>query len=701
MDHVGRRTLIAAGLPLIGAAAGDASVRSQLGEISLARSTPVVDQVVVADPGSFAGIDPSGSSNSQAGLQKAFDATPAHGSLVIPEGTYRVEGLLSNRGRPIHISAYGATLVKARDANTLSLYRSWDATLAVRSVAPDSIPSGGTSIPTIKITLATAAAWAPGDIVKVFADDPIPGARPGTDGTASRSGQYFVVQAQAGTEATLIGTLVDSLSTNVRVARMATGNITLRGATFRTVAEGLTAQWKTGLCVFNGVAGALVEDVTVTSSPTAAINMKSCFGYHIRNVSIRYARDVPEQGTFGYGIIDTSGAFGTISQLSASFVRHAYSDDSARISSNSTDVSAYGRSYGHQIIDSECSGATAAAFDTHHAAEGIVFQNCRAFDSAAGFSLRGRKHRVNDSSARGCPYGIHVFTEAGGESWGHLVNNFQAIGASASTLRVHLNQTGHPQAGQLERRPIDVVGLNSTDAGPDFIYAVNATLRITNASMRIRDALPDGSRLIHQNNGAVSIENMAIDLTQNFSGTTLDIWTIVGGAYTSARANNVALSLAGQSARVRYLTVRSGSTPIHFRNVTFSEPLSSIFNQLSSGSFVNWATDDRKYSASALTANQWDVEQSHTAQGIAGCSERNMTLTSDPGAVPRTLTTLLPASFHGQNLTVINSGSANTIRIRHGAEFGVQLASKADKVLQPRISLRLIALPDGLWHEVA
>lgn len=658
---------------------------------------------VVADPVKYPSIDPTGKSNSQPALQKALDDTPSGDTLLIPPGTYLIDGMLSNRGREINIEGYGATLVKTRDVNLLSLYRPLDRTFGVVSLATTRFSDAeGNQFDGLTIRLDAAATWNVGDVVKLIADDELSGVRPGpTTAEASRSGQFFIVHAQSGSDATLRGSLRSSFTRNVRIARLAQGRVSIRGLSLLTSSSGLTGSWKSGLCYMTNIRMPLIQDVTIGSSPTAAINMKSCFAYTIQNTKILFAKDSVAAGQFGYGVIDNSSAYGNISELHASSVRHAYTDDTPRILAGSTDVGAYGRTHGTRVSDSYCVGASVAAFDTHHAAEFVTFSNCTAEDSAAGFSLRGTRHILQDCTALNTTVAFRITSEmTGGESWGHHISGGRADGAREAVVHSYVNHPGHPQGGQLELRPNYINDLIATNCPADIIYCRNTNLQISNLSATVAGSVADGGRLMHTTNGKVDLSNATIDFSLNTSGTNIDVWTVAGTPSTQVKASNMSVTFSEtQASRIRHFLVLSNEASIYFRSTYFTAKLLKPWNRLSDGSFLNWELTDRSATSNAITALAWGIEEVGLAQQIGRTSEPAIIVFCDPGAVDRTLVALLPAWFAGQTLTCINTSTTRLVRVRHGAAYNTSLVGAADRTLQPGQSIRLVATPSRLWQE--
>ncbi|URM86118.1 minor tail protein [Gordonia phage BiggityBass] len=186
---------------------------------------------VAATPEKFPGIDPTGTSDSTAGIQAAVAATPNGGTLIIPPGEYRVSATITNGGKSLLVSAYGARFTNYGTGSVFSLSGGYESTIAVSSLVEGTVQETENSLPAVILTVANAPAWKKGDAVKLVSDDIIPGGRPETGASQRRLGQYFTVHESSGTTITLMGALDDPMATNLRVARFRDIRCGLLGAT--------------------------------------------------------------------------------------------------------------------------------------------------------------------------------------------------------------------------------------------------------------------------------------------------------------------------------------------------------------------------------------------------------------------------------------------------------------------------------------
>ncbi len=229
----------------------------------------------------------------------------------------------------------------------------------VGSISETTVDAGGGEQPGTRLTLGSSPDWERGDVVKVFADDEIAEARQ-ESGNKSRVGEFMVVDGVSQNSVSLVGRLNSSYTSNVRVARIVNAPVRFEGFRIDTDSAGISAGWGGTTIVISALIRPVLRDLHVRIASAAAILMRGCYAYDVENVLIDRAVNDPNSGLYGYGLLDNSSAYGTVRNLHARRVRHAYTDDTPRISANSSAV-LYGATYGTRVIDSVCHGASGAA----------------------------------------------------------------------------------------------------------------------------------------------------------------------------------------------------------------------------------------------------------------------------------------------------------------------------------------------------
>ena len=136
-----------------------------------------------------------GVANDTTALQNAINATPAGGTLFIPPGRYLVRTTLAVAGKAITIEASGAVLVQDADVDVLRITGTFETIYDVSALTATTITVDATAgVNALTLTTSSATGWARGDVVKLVADDEVPGARPTADTTKCRVGQFFHVR---------------------------------------------------------------------------------------------------------------------------------------------------------------------------------------------------------------------------------------------------------------------------------------------------------------------------------------------------------------------------------------------------------------------------------------------------------------------------------------------------------------------------
>jgi hypothetical protein len=393
-------------------------------ELSLTKLAERINQIAVhASPDRFPGIDPTGATSSSDALKAAIKTVPKGGSFIIPPGDYIIDDNIANAQFNISIYGYGAKLIQNTAGKSVFVLDSKIPNFtSVSSIG--TYKSSGSASSTFETDLpvlntAVATGWKKGDLVKVYSDDEIPEARPGTDGKASRFGEFAVVAYTQGNKVFLVGSLREKYTTkNVRVALVPKDTIRIYGLEIETKQAGID---KTGgygaLFVLKGLYKPIIKDVRCAQAGNQVIQFVGVYAYLVDNLDIGFAENKaltsPQQ--LGYGVLDNSSSFGVIQNSNMRFVRHAYTDDTPRVAANdNTNIAYYGRTFGTKIINCNSLGTSAHSWDTHHSSEGVMFISCSASNGgpgAAGFGLRGKNHTVIDGRINNMYTGVSVYTE--------------------------------------------------------------------------------------------------------------------------------------------------------------------------------------------------------------------------------------------------------------------------------------------------
>ena len=439
----------------------------------------------------YAGVDPSGTTDSLAGLNLWWADVQDYDIAVLPPGRYRLSGTLNLTGKSATIIMDGATLIGTTTAGLLQIAGTVEATQAVaslteRKTTAGEYGAGGANMWVTDFTISAGApAWRKGDMVWVTADDLVPPAS-----ATVRSGQPMVVLEVSGTRATCMGILRDSFTTNVRMARYAVNangehhRVSLRGATLTWTDAILDGGTATNYALrVKALIEPVVEHVTVLGANGQAIEVKNAtYAALIDECRVRRADD--ETGTaFGYGVND-SGVGTRVRGLIANRVRHAFSTGaSTGISANAADLLTYGRADGFEVTGCLVEGSSDNALDGHGDGARGWFHNNRIRNCRGGIYLRGVQYVINGLWVEGgCNAGVVQVDTASSsaDSWGSIIRGVVVDDvAEPDNGIIHVRSTSG-----FESRPtwVDDIWLRSTDdglapSGP-MIKADNATVEV-------------------------------------------------------------------------------------------------------------------------------------------------------------------------------------------------------------------------------
>lgn len=480
--------------------------------------------LVIAVPTRFSGIDATGARDSSAGLQAALNATPEGATLVVPPGRYLVGTSLYPRlGKSVTVRAHGAVFVQTSSKPIISITGTYDAVFSVSSLS-NGVPTGG-STPATKISTTAATGWAPGDVIKICSDDVIDGSRPGSDGLESRRGEFFVVRSVNGMTVYANGVLRETYGSNIRVARITRQTFHLEGGDFQA-AQSRVGQKNSALVLLSQLASPSLRRVSASRASGPAFQFVSCFGYLVTDCEV--GRDIDDSGAgiFGYGVLDNSCSFGEVRGGTYRHVRHAFTDDTDRVATNSK-IGSYGRTFAATITGVNALMTTNASFDTHHCSEATHFIGCTASgginlgQGQPGFQLRGRRHRISECVAIGTDTGLQILTEtAGGESTEHSISGLAVHDTRGPAVRVQVHGSGHPRAGQRDGiQNAHISGLNARRTN-GLISAYNAETTIVNSSY-LAPTGSDGQTIpgVYSENSVVRLASTTLDFRENTRGT--------------------------------------------------------------------------------------------------------------------------------------------------------------------------------------
>jgi hypothetical protein len=534
--------VLAAGQPGVATDTGEVRVGdgnntwSNLRAGTLSGSQPVGQGELVVDAAYYGIGSSAGVADDAAKWADAFGDVPAGATLQLPAGSTSRLTAGVTRTSPVVIKGQGSTLIPDFDGNLFNLSASYGTPVGITTISTvTQAEVGGATGTTHVLTLATAQPWKPGDFVKVVSDDEIPEARPGSgtgsDAIASRIGEFAVVRSVSGASVTLGGMLRETYTTNPRVALVPMQSAALHDLTI-TSPNFDSSAYSNALIVASRLANPVISNLVVRGAPATVLLLKSCLGYTVRRYTAMFARNNPNAGQYGYGLNDNACSFGNVEQMLFGYGRHAFTDDTPRITANNSDLTNYGRSYS-ATVQGHAIGTSAQAWDSHAAGEAHKYR-VSASNIASGYAvqLRGRNHEVEVTAER-CRGALAVFEEsAGGFTYGIQASKVIARDCTEAAIKAALAPTGHPSGAGTRRT--DHVAL--TVSGKVIVRGTPRVLDISNAVVDVSDlkakAVPvqpaEFPELILNTNSEIRGSNNCLDLTTNTANEPTPVRTATG-----------------------------------------------------------------------------------------------------------------------------------------------------------------------------
>lgn len=661
-----------------------------------------------------------GTTDDTAAIQAAIDAAPPKSVVWFELGKiYALYAPLTNSGKSIHLRGVGAKLASKTHAAQIDFTGSWGTVYPVSAIAAGTVTHNSETRAVLNLTVTGTLPYLRGDVVKVYADDVIPGARPGSGGLESRVGQFAdVYSSTSGNLAVLVRELLDPMTTNIRVSKLNDITVSLEGLVFDTDEALMNDGGKSNCITFTDIMAPRISNVEIRNSTAQAIQLNSCYAYRVTDVEINDSNDDTPNAQFGYGIIDNSCSHGIIEGLTANFVRHAYSDDSPRIATSSG-PSLYGRTYNNTIINGTSYGTSNTSWDTHAASQGIRFINCVALGSGGpGFALRGRKHVISGGMVgAGRDYGVYVFSESGldTDSWGHTIEN---VDIEAPQYPVLFGIQKGTNARETRKSYLSNIRIKKPN---DLaLWFVNATVQIANitiddiqmttsasANIKLDNAkvMTGGSGGVSQayksglaNNSPMGIQlvnasdlqigNLYADINGTTNGTRFAAYVTAGAPFDGTGFSTSVYRIGGAGSGGITFT----SNPAGVANFGTDHTDSYIGYMTPAGNALGISSAYVPFTQANVTATRHQVSRL-TAPHITWAG--NVTALT-------AITTLRGGRFNGQQLTIANTGTAN-ITISHDPTEKITTSTGATVTLTPgQRALFFWDGPNGLtWRQLA
>lgn len=348
---------------------------------------------LVESGGEGTGIDPTGVTDSRAGINRAL----ASGDLTLPAGTYFVSGpIVAPSGRALRGAGRGRTIITTTHTGSALVQMSGTIDAPISLAA--NVSAGAT-----QITVTNAATLTVGDLL-LLGDDTVP-----DDNYAERtSGELIRVAAKSGNTLTILsandgrgirGTFVSGAAAPIQGYTTAAGGYVrkvnpVKGCAvsdLSLIGNPIGGGASGGIRVLYG-SGVHITGVEVSDFGGSGITVISCEATSISDVWAHDLGDGP--GQFGYGV-NVVGA-STMTTVTGSLferVRHGVTTN-GHDGRDGTNL-AGGIPDNLTVDGCRAKGTHNSAFDTHAAGMTITFSNCSAVDCYYGFSVRAKRVTIS------------------------------------------------------------------------------------------------------------------------------------------------------------------------------------------------------------------------------------------------------------------------------------------------------------------
>ncbi len=535
-----------ASLPAVGAP-DNGKVLKVVGGGWAADAAPITGQSLCILPEDYSGT-------TEAKLNAAIAAAISAGKPLWLGGDYSITSALTTvsltAGQRLDVRGPGSIIIAADIARPILVEAVLPAatTVTALSLTTYTMDGGSSATECIKLTSASHGCAA-GDIVKLLADDAIPG----EISTDRRVGEYFRVGAVDGNDVYLAGQPIDSFATGIRLQRFVRDtDFSWIGPRIRHTA-GQT--WQVNALTLRNLVGATV-DAEFHDGYDCGLQPQSCLLGKFRTGIWGFKNKINSQGISAYGVQDCCGWLNEFEVYGAES-RHFFTTGTLTTSAGGATYQ-YGRTVGARITGSVM-GSTSAGFDLHSSAYGCVIHDVSVTGGSAGedgsgvaAQLRGRNGRVVGLTATGTAHGLQFWAQ-NAEDGQHL--SAEGINYTGDGDAVRF---GTQAAGVLLKAPRVNGGTYRVKDNLRTFYAARTDKgMILNAEIRPVGSLSGSNALTLASDAEIWLIQPRLDLT-DFTGATYDLVSFATDV-TNARVVIVAPIIIDPNNKLRSL-VNAGNT---------------------------------------------------------------------------------------------------------------------------------------------
>lgn len=274
----------------------------------------------------------------------------------------------------------------------------------VTSISNDDFIYDGAAMPSrvTKLTLTSVGAdVVPGAVMKLFSDDEIANARPGTETSKRRRGEFVVVVDVTGTVVTLSSVVEDSYTTNVKVVVVRDRPFLMEGFRIEQSAAAEGSNSPLSFIRLRGLFRPIFRSIDISGVRSTGIQLMGAFQPRIENLRCIRLTGNTLDGQYGYMIDDIACEGGSYSNLAGAFVRHVYTTNTFPVNETADDFTKSvfcGKTRHARVVNSHGLGCFNSPFDVHEESQDVGFIGCATSMTIEGRESQGSGYNFRSQS---------------------------------------------------------------------------------------------------------------------------------------------------------------------------------------------------------------------------------------------------------------------------------------------------------------
>lgn len=674
-------------------------------------------------PERFESIDNTGARDATNALQSALDSLP-YGATAVLYGTYRIKSIAIDPTKFLTIDATAANIVMTDGPTSgISCIGSFGAQVPVSAISTEMLTVENGSRELTKLTTTSATNWRRGDIIKVIADDIIPGAHITSDTTAPRVGEFMTVYSSSGNTVYLQGVLTESFTTNIRAAKLAPGSVTIVRPSCNITDERLANKVRGNMFRFEALIDPKVIGARLQRLAGAGLLFKSCYGYSVDDLVTLTGIDNTDIGVLSYSVQDSSSVDGRVTGGTLRGGRHGFTDGTADTEPNSITTSDYGASMNFLVNGVTVRDMTAACLDTHHNGIGGRFVNCSTYPQPGqdNYVIRGRNHRILNPTCWGGKAVVSLVTQttgswSRGETYGIELVNPRSFGTHRIVTGALRTTPNHPKYNSRDTNSRNLTITGGYHEGlRRAAVLVNSDVRWRGHVDVILGSLAEGAFWETQN-AALNIDSASVDATKITTIAQFGVQRVLFGNDAGLPGSDIQIRSLALSTSEEYRTaaalpfeVAANTERVVIDDLTFDAPFTAA-NPVSVPATVTKQSVRWRLLPNDLTTNS-------TVTSSASVPYSNEALTAsllrlfrapDPllmlqavitDGVARTLSPLPRGKFVGQQVRIVLTTTSAPLTLANGLASNMALSGSTNKVLSAVGDQVTLAWSGAIWRQ--